>query len=71
VSANLGEPSHRWLNALEKYSGKQAVMDLNIASGGLLDAPTKITKVNGGAITLDFDDCARRSRKRNPFHRTE
>ena len=32
-------------------------MDLNIASGGPFDVPTEIIEDNGGAITLDFDDC--------------
>jgi hypothetical protein len=57
VTANLGEPGHRWLNALGTYTGNQAVMNISIASGGLFDTPTEITEVNDGTITLTFTDC--------------
>jgi len=57
VTANLGEPGHRWLNALGQYTGNQAVMDITIASGGLFDTPTEITEVNDGTIILTFTDC--------------
>ncbi|MGA9573147.1 MAG: M6 family metalloprotease domain-containing protein [Lysobacterales bacterium] len=58
VAANLGEPGHRWLNALGQYSGNQAVMDISYASGGLFDSPTPVTEINDGTITLTFSDCA-------------
>jgi len=57
VTANLGEPGHRWLNALGQYSGNQAVMNISIASGGLFDTPTEITESNDGTIILTFTDC--------------
>ncbi len=57
VTANLGEPGHRWLNALGAYSGNQAVMDISFATGGLFDTPTDITEVSDGTITLTFTDC--------------
>ena len=57
VTANLGEPGHRWLNALGPYTGNQAVMDISFATGGLFDTPTEITEVNDGTIILTFTDC--------------
>ena len=57
VTANLGEPGHRWFNALGKYNGNQAVLDITIASGGLFDTQTEITEVLDGTITLTFSDC--------------
>ena len=57
VTANLGEPGHRWLNALGAYSGNQAVMDISITSGGLFDTQTEVTEVIDGTIILTFSDC--------------
>jgi hypothetical protein len=57
VSANLGDPGHRWLNALGVYSGNQAVMDITITSGGIFDTPTMVTQSNDGTIILTFSDC--------------
>jgi hypothetical protein len=57
VSANLGEPGHRWFNALGAYSGNRAVLDISIASGGIFDTPTEIKNVNDGTIILTFTDC--------------
>ena len=57
VTANLGDPGHRWFNALGDYSGNQAVLDISIASGGLFDTPTEVTEINDGSILLTFTDC--------------
>jgi hypothetical protein len=57
VTANLGEPGHRWLNALGKYSGNQAVMDITITSGGIFNTSTEVTEVIDGTIILTFTDC--------------
>ena len=57
VRAILGEPGHRWLNALGRYSGNRAVMDISIASGGIFDTPTEIAETNDGTIILTFSDC--------------
>jgi len=57
VTAILGEPGHRWLNALGAYSGNQAVMDISFATGGLFDTQTEITEVSDGTIILIFTDC--------------
>ena len=57
VTANLGEPGHRWLNALGQFSGNQAVLDISYAEGGLFDSTAPVTEVLDGTITLTFSDC--------------
>jgi M6 family metalloprotease-like protein len=57
VTASLGEPGHRWLNALGTYTGNQAFMDISITSGGVFDTPTGVTEINDGTIVLTFSDC--------------
>ena len=61
VTANLGEPGHRWLTALGSFVNNQAVMNIEIASGGIFDTPTPIDRTDppgsDGTITLNFDDC--------------
>lgn len=62
ASANLGDPGHRWMTALGVIEGNRAVMNIDIASGGLFDTTTEIqhTKPEGsdGTITLTFEDCS-------------
>ena len=55
--ANLGDPGHRWFNALGSFSGNQAVLDISITSGGLFDTTTEITRVDDGTVILTFTDC--------------
>jgi hypothetical protein len=57
VTANLGEPGHRWVMALGPYIGNQALMDVSITTGGVFDTPTEVTEVNDGSIILTFTDC--------------
>ncbi len=57
VTANLGEPGHRWLNAVGQYAGNQAVLNISYASGGLFDSDTPVTEINDGTIILTFSDC--------------
>lgn len=65
-SANLGSPGHRWLTALGTIDGDTAVMNIDIASGGLFDtAPTEEHPIEHttppgsyGTITLTFADCS-------------
>lgn len=61
VTANLGEPGHRWLTALGPYTGNQAVMNIEFASGGIFDSQTAIERTDppgsDGTITLTFDSC--------------
>jgi glucose/arabinose dehydrogenase len=61
VTANLGEPGHRWLTALGSFTGNQAIMDIEFASGGIFNASTVIERTDppgsDGTITLTFDSC--------------
>jgi hypothetical protein len=57
ISANLGEPGHRWLTALGPIDGNSAVLNITLTSGGLFDAPTDIENTDDGTIILTFDDC--------------
>jgi hypothetical protein len=57
ITANLGEPGHRWLTALGPIDGNSAVMNITMTSGGLFDTTTDIENSDDGTITLTFDDC--------------
>jgi len=59
VTANLGEPGHRWFNAAGNFAGTEAVMDISFASGGIFDTTTEIVRDSEGAgtIILTFSDC--------------
>ena len=61
ATANLGDPGHRWLTALGPIDGNQALMDIEMTSGGLFDTYTEITRTDppgsDGTLLLTFDDC--------------
>jgi Leucine-rich repeat (LRR) protein len=57
VTAIVGEPGHRWFNALGAISGNSAILDITIASGGLFDSPKGISESHDGTITLTFETC--------------
>jgi len=61
ATANLGDPGHRWLTALGAIDGNQALMDIEMTSGGLFDTYTEITRTDppgsDGTLLLTFDDC--------------
>ncbi len=57
VDAILGEPGHRWLTAFGDINGDRAEMSIEIASGGLFDTTTSISRRTDGTITLIFNNC--------------
>lgn len=58
ATANLGSPGHRWLTALGTYQGDTAVLEIEIASGGLFDTAVEdIQRTPDGTIILSFSDC--------------
>lgn len=59
VTANLGDPGHRWLTAQGTFAGAQAELQIDSMSGGLFDSE-EVTPVHeaSGSILLQFDDCA-------------
>jgi len=62
ATANLGDAGHRWLTAIGPIEGNRATMNIEIASGGLFDTPTDITRTDPpgsyGTIELRFDNCS-------------
>ena len=58
VTANLGEPGHRWLTAFGPYSGGTSVLSVEVTSGGVFDSPTpEVEQTGDGTIVLDFFGC--------------
>jgi hypothetical protein len=59
--ANLGSAGHRWLTALGPIEGDTAVLNIDIASGGLFDTATEVEHTDppgsDGTIILSFSDC--------------
>lgn len=58
VTANLGEPGHRWITAFGEYSGGTSVLYVEITSGGVFDSATpEVQQTRDGTIILDFFGC--------------
>ena len=61
ATANLGDPGHRWLTAVGPIDGNQALMNIEMTSGGLFDTASEITRTDppgsDGTILLTFDSC--------------
>lgn len=60
VTANLGEPGHRWLTAQGPFDGDKASLTVFVTEGGVFDAalPPAITDLSGdGTMTIEFADC--------------
>ncbi len=59
--ANLGSAGHRWLTAIGPIEGDTAVLNINIASGGIFDTATEIQNTeppgSDGTIVLSFSGC--------------
>lgn len=60
VTAQLGEPGHRWLTAQGPYEGNTANLTIFVTKGGVFDAPepNSTTDPDGdGTMTIEFADC--------------
>jgi len=61
AQANLGDPGHRWITAVGPFSDNQAIMNIDIASGGLFDTSTLVQHTDppgsDGTITVTFESC--------------
>jgi hypothetical protein len=61
ATANPGDPGHRWLTAFGPIEGNQAIMEIEMTSGGLFDTPTLIDRTgppgSDGTIILTFISC--------------
>ena len=62
ATAYLGDASHRWLTAIGSIEGSQAIMDIEMTSGGLFDTVSEISRTDppgsDGTIILTFDSCS-------------
>ena len=60
VTANLGEPGHRWLTAQGPFEGNRAELAVYLTQGGVFDSaePPATTDQDGyGSITVEFQNC--------------
>ena len=62
AQANLGDPGHRWITAVGPVNGNQAVMNIDITSGGVFDTQSEVMHTDppgaDGTITVTFENCA-------------
>ena len=58
VTAQLGEPGHRWLTAQGAFAGNQAVLEVSNTTGGVFDSsePEPSTQ-RIGTIIVEFSGC--------------
>jgi endonuclease I len=61
AQANLGDPGHRWITAVGPIDGNQAVMNIDMTSGGLFDTQREVEHTDppgaDGTITVTFENC--------------
>jgi plastocyanin len=60
VSANLGEPGHRWLTALGPYEGDTALLDVFLSEGMIFDSaepPVATEQLEGASIEIVWTGC--------------
>ena len=58
VTANLGEPGHRWLTAQGPYSGDKATLTVSVTEGGVFDSAQPATSTDpDGTMIREFEDC--------------
>lgn len=54
----IGSADHRWLTALGEVQGNQALLDIEVTSGGVFDASDpEVKQAPGGVIRVEFHDC--------------
>lgn len=58
VTANLGEPGHRWLTAFGEYAGDTAMLDVELTQGGVFNsAEPQVMQSADGTIMLECSGC--------------
>ena len=58
VTAQLGEPGHRWLTAQGPYDGDTASLTIYLTQGGVFDSATPpVTTTADGTMKIEFADC--------------
>ncbi len=61
AQANFGDPGHRWITAIGPITDNQAILNIDITSGGLFDTQKEVEHTDpegaDGTITLTFEDC--------------
>jgi len=59
VTAQIGDPGHRWLTALGSFTGNKAVLDIYWTSGMIFDSatPPKQVSEKDGTLMVEFFDC--------------
>lgn len=60
VTAELGDPGHRWLTAQGTFSGDTAVLDIFETSGGVFDAAEPVATTDPtpvGSMVITWSDC--------------
>jgi len=58
ATAELGEAGHRWVTAFGPYADDQAVLDVEVTSGGVFNtSPPAPTQTTNGTLTLQFTGC--------------
>jgi hypothetical protein len=60
VTAQLGDPGHRWLTAQGPYEGNFARLRIFVTEGGVFDSaepPATTDPAGDGTMTIEFSDC--------------
>lgn len=60
LTANLGEPGHRWVTALGPFKGNRAELTVYLTEGGEFDSPEPPANTDSagiGSMIIEFPDC--------------
>ncbi|MBT8047463.1 MAG: hypothetical protein HKN57_13715 [Xanthomonadales bacterium] len=58
VSAQIGDPGHRWMTAVGPFQGNTANLNITWSSGMILDSETPpVSNETDGTMTVEFSDC--------------